>query len=217
MKILVDSREPDWIASQIQAHPLLGELEITSLIAGDVWLDDIIIERKEPMDLLGSIADGRLFNQCCEMRLESDKCILLITGQLLAGYDNKIVGTGWHFNSVDAALFQVQEFGVTVCHCLNDLEFSNKLVWLLNRNWTQHVFLPPRKSGIPLETAERILDALPDVTPESATELIKKYQNPIQAINAILKGNELKPHQQKRVRESLGLNPDELLGVSKIG
>lgn len=181
MKIILDANDAaqaPWLVSQISGHPLLGIPEIKPLDCGDIWLlgefGDIIIERKSPNDLLASIADNRLSNQCAKMRQENDKAILLITGQWLAGIDGKILGTGWHFNAVDAALVQVQEFGVTVCYCLNDLEISNKLVWLATRKWTEHVILPPRKFGLPMPEDQKVLASLPGIGYERALELLKE-------------------------------------------
>src|SRR3990172_3806452 len=173
MKILVDSHEPPHIASQISAHPLLGIPEIHLLAAGDIWLDDIIIERKEPADLLASIADGRLFNQCAEMRIESAWCYLLIMGQLTWDFVGKITGSGWNFRSVQGALLRCQELGISVVHAQNDADLCTALIWLANRKRTEHVFLPQR-TGMAMPDDQRILASLPGIGMERAGELLKE-------------------------------------------
>ena len=74
--IIIDSREPESI------HKLdfgnVPKMKMT-LDAGDLWVacgdgNTLIVERKEPNDLLASIADNRLFNQAAKMRQISNWC-----------------------------------------------------------------------------------------------------------------------------------------------
>lgn len=177
MKILIDSREPSWVSSQIFSYPLLGIGEISTLPCGDVWIaqddDLVIIERKEPNDLLASIADGRLFNQCAEMRQESIWCYVVITGQMLWGYDGKIAGTAWNFRSVEGALLQAQELGIGIVHSQNDTDFAHTCAWLLSRNRTVHTHIPPRKTGLPMPDDQKVLASLPGIGRERAYELLR--------------------------------------------
>ena len=179
MKILIDSREPSWVQSQIISYPLLGIGEISTLPCGDVWIayedDLLIIERKEPNDLLNSIADGRLFNQCAMMRQESQWCYIVITGQLMWGYDGKITGTGWNFRSVQGALLQAQELGIGIVYSQNDTDFAHTCGWLLSRNRKIHTHIPPRKTGLPMTDDQRILASLPGIGYERAGELLRQY------------------------------------------
>lgn len=176
MIIKVDSREPQWVASQLKSHPLIkGEIEITALPCGDIQIDDIIIERKEPNDLLASIADNRLFNQCCEMRQDFEWCYVVITGQLLTGYDGKIIGTNWNFRSVQGALLSVQELGIGVCYAQNDTDLAHTVAWLINRPRTQHITIPPRKFGLPMMDDQKILSSLPGIGSDRALELLREH------------------------------------------
>ena len=219
MKILVDSREPPHIASQIASHPLLGKPDITLLAAGDIWLDDIIIERKEPADLLASIADGRLFNQCAEMRNESAWCYILIMGQLTWDFAGKITGTGWNFRSVQGALLRCQELGISVVHAQNDNDLCTALIWLANRKRTQHVFLPQR-TGLPMPDDQRILASLPGIGPERAGELLNE-RNLRDALLCLVdpecKTKGIGVKTKTNIRELLNLSEGEILGIIKNG
>ena len=219
MKIKVDSREPPHIATKISAHPLLGAPEISLLPAGDIWLDDIIIERKEPADLLASITDGRLFNQCAEMRNESVWCYILIMGQLTWDFAGKITGTGWNFRSVQGALLQCQELGVSVVHAQNDTDLCTTLVWLANRKRTEHVFLPQR-TGLSMPDDQRILTSLPGIGPERAGELLNEC-NLRDALLCLVdpkcKARGIGPAIKKNIRELLKLSEGEILGIIKNG
>lgn len=220
MIIKLDSNEVStapWVLTQISTHPLLGIPEVVNLPAGDIWLDDLIIERKEPADLLASIADGRLFNQCAEMRLESAWCYILIMGQLNWGYDGKIIGTGWNFRSVEGALLQCQELGVSVVHAQSDADLCTTLIWLARRKRTQHVFLPQREA-IMLMPDEKVLASLPGVGRERALELLKE-RNLRDALFCLIdpeckvKGVGVKT--KANIREIFNLNEGEKLGVTK--
>lgn len=210
-----------WVLTQISSHPLLGIPKVESLDGGDVWLLDdnpepIIVERKSPEDLLASIADNRLSNQCAKMVQYSSRCVLLITGQLPIGYDNKIIGTKWPANKIDSELFQVQEFGVKICHCLNDTEYSNKLAWLLNRQWTEHVILPPKKTGIPMPDDQRVLCSLPGIGFELSWQLLKE-RNLRDALLCLLdptcKVTGIGDKTKLNIRQLFNLTDNEKLGV----
>lgn len=220
MKILIDSREPPWIASQISAYPLLGMSEITLLPCGDVWIaqddDLIIIERKEPNDLLGSIADGRLFNQCAEMRQESDWCYIVITGQLMWGYDGKIAGTQWNFRSVQGALLQAQELGIGIVYSQNDTDFAHTCGWLLSRNRKIHTHIPPRKTGIPMPIDQKILSSLPGIGRDKALELL--HSKPLRdaflcLLNGDCEAQGIGPKTYKNLRELFNLKEDERIEI----
>lgn len=218
MKIKVDSREPAWVSLQLQNHPLIkGEFETVAMPCGDIQIDDIIIERKEPNDLLGSIADGRLFNQCAAMRQDFEWCYLVICGQMPWGYDGKIIGTNWNFRSVEGALLQVQELGVGVTYSQNDNDLAHTVAWLLNRNRTQHIIIPARKTGLPMPDDQKILSSLPGIGPERALELLRD-RNLRDALLCLLDSDcEVKgigPKTKQNIRQLFNLNDNQKLGVN---
>ena len=111
---VIDSREPQ----HIQALTFGGiPTVIAPLEAGDLWAsctdgELLVIERKTTSDLLGSIADGRLFQQALKMRERSQWAYLVITGYLQPTHDGKTLvqgkATGWDWNAVQGALLDVQ-------------------------------------------------------------------------------------------------------------
>lgn len=217
MKILLDVNEVStapWVFTQIANHPLLGIPEVVNLPAGDIWLDNVIIERKEPHDLLESIKDGRLFNQCAEMRLHSDHCYLLILGQLIWGYDGKIIGIGWNFRSIQGALLQVQELGVGVVYAQDKTDLATSLVWLHKRNQINQIILPQRKQAESLSPEIQMLSSLPGIGLERATELLKNY-NLIDALLCLIdedcKVNGIGPKTKQNIRNLLNLAQGETL------
>lgn len=212
MKVLIDSNEPSHIVQKIAAHPWL-EAEITNLPAGDIWINNLIIERKEIPDLLTSIKDGRLFNQCAEMRQHSQWCYVLILGQLVWGLDGKILSTGWQFRSVQGALLKIQEMGVSVVYAQDSNDLAPALVWLATRERGEQVYLPQR-TGISMTDEQKILAAFPGVGIERATELLKNY-NLIDAllclINEDCKVSGIGPKTKQNIRNLLNLAQGESL------
>jgi DNA excision repair protein ERCC-4/Fanconi anemia group M protein len=178
MKIKIDTKEPPWILSRISKHPFFvsSEIELAALDYGDIWIDDIVIERKTIPDLLGSIADNRLSNQAAKMRECCEYSYLLIEG-FLGWYDEKIFGTNWHFRSVQGALLQVQELGVCIVHAADEYDLPATLAWLAKRDRSKILTVSPRKYGVPMTDGEKMLSALPGIGLERADKLLKEFGN----------------------------------------
>lgn len=220
MKILIDSREPPTVVNKIKKHFIDANIEVRELPCGDVWIDeDVIIERKTIGDLLASIADNRIFNQANDMRQISEWCYIIIEGQLI-WYDSKIIGTDWHFRSVQGALLQVQELGVGVVHCDNANDFCKTVEWLANRNRDKATTIPPRKYGLPITTDEKIISALPGIGLERASKLLREYGSCIAVIECLLNNDCDLPSgigekTRQATKKALGLSIDEMIKVIK--
>lgn len=215
MKILLDAREPPTVANQIKQ---LGEFEIKALPAGDVWIETangwIIVERKEPLDLLASIADGRLFNQCLGMRLESNWCYVLVTGSLNYDMQGKVLDTGWDLRAVWGALLTVQELGVSVVF---GSDLPTDLTWLAGRKRTKHI-IQPRLDALPMPEDQRILASLPGIGLGRAAELLKEH-NLRDALLCLLdpacKVTGIGPKTKENLRQIFNLAQDEILQIGK--
>lgn len=211
MKIILDANEPKNILAKIQP---LGEVEVKPLSGGDIWIEAgdgwIIVERKEPLDLLASIADGRLFNQCLQMRIESDWCYILITGSLSYDRNGKIMGTEWDARSVWGALLTVQELGVSVVFG-NDL--ASDLKWLAGRRRTAHV-IQPRLEAAPMPDDQKILASLPGIGLTRSGELLKE-RNLCDALLCLLdpacKVPGIGPKTKENLRQLFNLAQEETL------
>lgn len=218
MRVILDSREPSNIVNAIKKYPLFADAEISvaKLDAGDCWIDNLIIERKTISDLLASIVDNRLPNQANEMRELTEHCYFVICGSLTWSQQQKIIGTDWHFRSVQGALLQVQELGVCVIHAADDSDYPATLAWLAGRDLSKIVTLWPRKSGIPVTISDKVLASLPGIGPERATKLLNKYGSIADSIIALTDDNSELPEGisskiRAGVREALGLSNGEYL------
>lgn len=109
------------------------KLEVTTLDCGDIKVileggDILAIERKRASDFLGSIGDGRLFNQVERMSQSSKWCCVLIEGFISFDKDDMAVipvydkrgniiaaeTTGWKGASVRGAMYAVQWAGCPI-------------------------------------------------------------------------------------------------------
>lgn len=223
---MIDSREPQHIqALQFGNVPVAVNL----LDCGDLWAscEDgtlLVIERKTPDDLLASIKDGRLFQQCAAMRKQSEWAYLVITGALGYSKDGFVMtahrATGWRWNDVQGALLSVQDLGVSLITCLGDEQYEDTVLRLAGRKREPEKVLAPRTQGRVLSAAEQILTSLPGIGLERAQLVLDEYQGhaahgiawltwtgTVSEIAGI--GDGIK-HQ---VRRALGLDADEWLTV----
>lgn len=176
---IIDTREPEHIQALTFGNvPTIA----IALDAGDVLCttDDacqILIERKTPSDLLGTLAKKRLFPQMARMLEVTPWCYLVITGLLYRDRDGHVtVGgqghTGWRYADVQGALATVQEMGVTVLHC-HETDFEQTVIRICNRDRGTVRVKPPREAYM-LKDGEAALAALPGIGPERVQALVKE-------------------------------------------
>jgi len=183
LSAIVDSREPDWCRALTFGGVPVATL---ALDAGDVLAatDDacqILIERKTPSDLLGTLAHRRLFPQLTKMLETTPWSYLVITGLLYRDRDGHVtVGgqghTGWRYADVQGALLTAQEMGIGVLTCGSDDEFECAVIQLCNRD-RGIVRVKPSRETYLLKDGEAALAALPGIGPERIKALVDALGN----------------------------------------
>lgn len=185
--IVIDQREPNWVKNLcVDNVPVANAL----LEAGDAWLmvndDLIVVERKTPQDLLGSIKDDRIFSQAAACRALTPWAYLVITGNLTPGPDGKVVTghrpTGWDFEAVQGALLTVQELGLYVIYAKDNADYGPALRRLAARARTGTVTVNPARLIHVLSPGEAMLAALPGIGIERVRALLGHKQTPAQAL-----------------------------------
>lgn len=181
---LIDSREP----AEIQNLDLGVPVVTMPLDAGDIIVtcDDgrtLVIERKTPSDFLGSIKDGRLFQQCHKMREMSEFCYLAIVGRMdmVKGNKVRVDGyriTGWNWDSVQGALLTVQEMGASIIY---GADFKGCVERLARRD-RDGLTIHPRRQSEPMTPDEAFLASLPGIGALKAKELLS-YGTAAQALD----------------------------------
>lgn len=212
--ILVDQREPD----HIKNLKILNILPTPTLLdAGDYWVatEDnqlLIIERKTPEDLLGSIKDGRLFEQCHRMKTQSKWCYVVITNVIYSGSDGKAWANGkrlggpkpndgWNYNSVDGTLLTIQELGVFVVHCKNEMDFGPTVERLIKRERGLLSIGCVRSSNI-LSAGEQVLTSLPGIGLTRMQKLLERHYTPARVFEHL-------SQTHLPTKKALGLQDDE--------
>lgn len=221
--VRIDKREPLHITG-MQFNGAIVQVEL--LETGDIWVitNDaslIICERKTPGDLLGSIKDGRIFNQVARMRELTPWAYLIITGELSTSEKNNVIighnETGWNYDAVQGALLTIQEMGCHVMHLKNDYQLKAGLERLARRNREAVPIEPARKPYV-LSSAENLLTGFPGIGHDKAKNLINILGSPARAISYLTRlGLNTVPGfadgTKQTVRRTLGLKEDEILLV----
>lgn len=222
---MIDSREPEHIQQmKFGAAPVV----VTLLEAGDLWAscDDgslLVIERKTPNDLLGSIGDNRLLLQAQKMRERSTWCYVVITGTLAPTHDGKTLVngklTGWAWASVQGALLSVQELGVQIVHCAHDNDYAHTVQVLANRHRGGQVLTPVNTARV-MTPAERLLTGAPSIGLERAQAVLEHFHGNaarglcwLTWLDTVTEVGGIAEGIKRNVRQALGLAADEELTV----
>jgi len=221
----IDNREPQSITSlKFGGVPVA----VLTLDCGDLWAstDDgelLIIERKTPTDLLGSIKDGRLFQQVAAMRERSKWSYLMVTGALAHTLDGHVITdnrtTGWRYDDVIGALLSVQEMGVAVINCQSDSHYEEAVIRLARRERGAEKVIAPRTQARILTQAEVVLTSLPGIGLERAGLLLGEFGSAAYAIawltwlNTFAELSGIGDGTKYKVREALGLKAEEWIAV----
>lgn len=229
--VMIDSREPDWVAKSFTGV----DTAVTMLDYGDTWVacDDghmLYVERKTPDDLLGSLKDGRLFDQVYRMtkpRLNqqlrnetpTNWAYLMITGPLLVGPTGTVHtgnrDTGWQWNSVWGALLTIQEMGCLVTFAPSDTEYAKTVMMLANRDRNDTIDIMPARMPIPLDARAHVLCGLPGIGIERAKEILEwSGGNLAHALCGLTDMNIKAPVGEvvrKKIRAFLGLGEQQTL------
>ena len=219
--VILDSREPDWVKSLTFDVPVT----VQALPTGDAWLavEDatIIVERKTLPDLLGSIVDGRLFDQASRMVQASPWCYCVITGMPSIRSDCLFVDgrmTNWSWNSVQGATATLQELGVVVLWRPTGYEaYRETLEWLARHN-RGPIMLRQKRETVMQSPAEIVLSALPGISDGRADALMRHCGSAAFALQYLTgEGGGtvpgVGPGTKQAARKALGLPEDLQLAV----
>lgn len=222
--IVIDSREPDWVKGlTFGGLPTLVDL----LESGDLLVSTsdnclLSIERKAPDDLLGSIQDGRLFDQVGRMKAATPWTYVVIAGSLLRSSSGNVVTargeTGWSWAAVQGALMTVQELGATVVH-VAESEYERVVLSLATRS-RERVPVGANRNVRVLSPGEAAIAALPGIGPERLGLLDAVYGGrpacALEWLTDLRQNGEIAGiglATRRKVREALGLDAWEWLAV----
>lgn len=225
--VMIDSKEPP----RIKAMTFGGvPVHVTSLEVGDVWAttDDghiLIIERKTPEDLLGSLKDGRLFQQAgamAEKRIQDPTFFpyFVISGYLPCSKNGKVVTdrgeTGWNYNAVESALLSIQEMGVPVIFYSGG--FEDCVCRLGERKRDPETVIYPSRPPRLLGDGAAVLLSLPGIGPQMLNRIWEASGGSVAQALYLLTNpdapSEIPQGTRNRIRKVLGLEKQEQFGLA---
>ena len=182
LRIVVDAREtksgiPDLLKG-------IGiNLEIKTLPVGDyIVAPETVVERKTISDLVSSIFDGRLFDQCNRLKEHYKFPILLIEGDI----DKMEELTENPFIIYGAISSVVIDFKIPVIPTPNALHTSKLLISMCSRkDASKGPFIKKiRKSNDLQKQQFSMLCSLPGVGEKTAMRMLEKFGTPINVLNS---------------------------------
>jgi len=182
LRIIVDERErksgiPDLLKS-------VGlNIEMKTLPVGDyIVAPETVVERKSVRDLLSSVFDGRLFDQCSRLKENFEHPILLIEGnvdEIEEITDNPLIFYG-------AISTVVLDFKIPVIPTPSAAHTAKLLVSLCSRKDTpKGPYLKKIKKSSDLQKQQlSVLCSLPGIGEKLAVRMLEKFGTPLKAFTA---------------------------------
>ncbi|NJE60202.1 DEAD/DEAH box helicase [Thermococcus sp. 21S7] len=173
--VYVDNRE---LRSGVPKHlkELGAEIEVRTLDVADyVVSEEVGIERKSANDFIGSIIDGRLFDQVERLKRAYPKPVIIIEGEL---YGIRNV----HPNAIRGAIAAVTlDWGVPILFSSGTEETAQFIYLLAKREQEERkkeVRLRSEKKALTLAERQRlIVEGLPYVSSTLAKRLLRHFEN----------------------------------------
>lgn len=182
LRIVVDEREKrSGIPSLLKGIGI--NLEIKTLPVGDyIVAPETIVERKSISDLVSSVFDGRLFDQCNRMKENFQFPIIIIEGdtnEIEELIENPFV----FYGAVSSVAI---DFKIPIISTPNASHTAKLLVSMCSRkDVTKGPFIKKiRKSDDPQRQQLSVLSSLPGVGEKTAIRMLEKFGTPLKVFSA---------------------------------
>jgi len=205
LRIIVDRRErksgiPDLLKS-------IGiNMEIKTLPIGDyIVAPETIVERKSIRDLVSSVFDGRLYDQCSRLKEHFQFPIILMEGnvdEIEEITENPLI----FYGAVSAIAL---DFKIPIIPTPNAHHTAKLLVSMCSRkDVTKGPFLKKIRKSNDLQRQQlSTLSSLPGVGEKLATRMLEKFGSPLRVLNAtsteLAKVEGLGEARAKKIRKML--------------
>lgn len=174
MKIFVDAREPKNVINAGKKH--FSEVVVKQLPVGDVVYEDLCIERKEISDFVGSVANGRVFQQARNMVKNYRRNWIIIVGsQKSAAFNRYVRFSVGNYLAAVASLEQL----VSVIHVDNPTQFWKQCKFLFEKSTDGKDRMNQRVKRIERGTGDVYVDQLaqvPKIGPKKAQAIIDTFE-----------------------------------------
>jgi len=205
LRIVVDEREKkSGIPDLLKAVGI--NLEIKTLPVGDyIVAPETVVERKSISDLISSIFDGRLFDQCNRLKEHFAHPVLLMEGDV--DEIEQIVENPFVFYGALASV--AIDFKIQIIPTPNATHTAKLLVSMCSRkDASKGPFLKKiRKSDDLARQQLSVLCSLPGVGEKLATRMLERFGSPVQTLNAsvadLAKVDGLGEARAKKIKQTL--------------
>ena len=185
LRIIIDEREKKSGIPKLLSS--IGiKTEIKTLLIGDYIVGpETVIERKSIKDLVSSVFDGRLFDQCCRLKEHFQYPILLMEGnvdEIESITENPLIFYG--------ALSTIAiDFKIPVIPTPNANHTAKLLVSMCSKKESiKGPFLKKIKKSSDIQKQQlSVLCSLPGIGEKTAIRILEKYGSPIIALNTTAK------------------------------
>lgn len=205
LRIIVDEREKkSGIPDLLKAVGV--NIEVKTLPVGDyIVAPEIVVERKSIRDLISSIFDGRLFDQCNRLREHFQHPVILMEGdvdEIEEFTENPLV----FYGAISSIAI---DFKIPVIPTPNATHTAKLLVSMSSRKEAQKgPFLKKIKKSSDLQRQQlSVLCSLPGVGEKLATRMLEKFGNPLRVLSAssveLAKVEGLGKERAKKIKDML--------------
>ena len=182
LRIVIDEREKKSGIPDLMKGTGIN-VEIKRLTVGDyIVAPETVVERKTISDLVSSIFDGRLFDQCNRLKDHFQFPIILIEGNV-DEIDELIENSLVFYGAVSSVAI---DFKIPIIHTPNASHTAKLLVSMCSRkDSTKGPFIKKiRKSNDLQKQQFSVLCSLPGVGEKTATRMLEKFGTPLKVFNA---------------------------------
>ena len=175
VRIIADYREET--SGVVRALRQISDVvvEVRPLRLGDYRVaEDLVVERKRMIDLVGSLKDGRLFSQARRLA-NSD----LTSAVILEGRGRDLIGCEMRREAILGAVVSLAVvYGLAVLRSVDPVETAQVLAYAAGQ-LQRHRAEIPRRHGVRPKTKRRVqlrlLEGLPGVGPKKAVALLERF------------------------------------------
>jgi DNA excision repair protein ERCC-4 len=182
LRIIVDERERKSGIPELLKSIGMG-VEMKTLLIGDyIVAPETIVERKSIKDLMASVFDGRLYDQCTRLKEHFEHPIILVEGnvdEIEEITDNPLVFYG-------ALSTVVLEFKIPIIPTPSASHTAKLLVSMCSRkDAPKGPYLKKIKKSSNLETQQlSTLCSLPGIGEKFAVRMLEKFGTPLKVFSA---------------------------------
>ena len=182
LRIVVDEREKkSGIPSLLKGIGI--NLEIKTLPVGDyIVAPETIVERKSISDLVSSVFDGRLFDQCNRMKENFQFPIIIIEGDT-SEIEELIENPFVFYGAVSSVAI---DFKIPIISTPNASHTAKLLVSMCSRkDVTKGPFIKKIRKSDDLQRQQlSVLSSLPGVGEKTAIRMLEKFGTPLKVFSA---------------------------------